>query len=66
MLHPVAFGNDTYKLNLTNYNYKCDNYIRNLVGRLYGRYLRNRLLLSGCAMMFTIRSFGCALRRALY
>jgi hypothetical protein len=28
--------------------------------------LRNRLLLSGCAMKFTTRLFGCALRRALY
>jgi hypothetical protein len=36
-----------------------------MVGRSFGRCLRNRLL-SGSSMRFTIRSFGCALRRALY
>jgi hypothetical protein len=35
----VAFGNETYKLNLTNWNYKYDNYTRNLVGRSFGRCL---------------------------
>jgi hypothetical protein len=49
----VAFGNDTYKLNLTNYNYKYDNYTRNLVGRSFGRYLRNRMLLSASSMRFS-------------
>jgi hypothetical protein len=32
----VAFGNETYKLNLTNYNYKYNNYTRNPVGRSFG------------------------------
>jgi hypothetical protein len=45
----VAFGNETYKLNFTNQNYKYDNYTRNLVGRSFGRCLRNRLL-SGSSM----------------
>jgi hypothetical protein len=27
----VAFGNENYKLNLTNWNYKYDNYAGNLV-----------------------------------
>jgi hypothetical protein len=77
----VAFGNETYKLNLTNYNYKYNNYTRDLVGRSFSRCLRNRLLsgssmrftirpfgrlLSGSSMRFTSRPFGCALRRALY
>jgi hypothetical protein len=35
----VAFGNETYKLNLTNYNYKYDNYTSNPVGRSFGRCL---------------------------
>jgi hypothetical protein len=61
----VAFGNETYKLNLANYNYKYYNYNRNLVGKSFGRCLRNRLL-SGSSMKFTTRSFGCGLRRALY
>jgi hypothetical protein len=61
----VAFGNETYELNLTNGNYKYNNYIRNLVGRSFGRCFRNRLL-SGCSMRFTTRPFGCALRQALY
>jgi hypothetical protein len=60
----VAFGNETYKPNLKNYNYKYNNYTRNLVGRSLGRCLSTRLL-SGSSMRFTIRSFGCALRRAL-
>jgi hypothetical protein len=50
---------------LTNQNYKYNSYTRNLVGRSIGRCLRNRLL-TGNSMRFTIRSFGCALRRALY
>jgi hypothetical protein len=62
----VAFGNETYKLNLKNWKYKYDNYTINLVGRSFGRCLRNRLLLSGCAMRFATRSYGCALRRAPY
>jgi hypothetical protein len=61
----VAFGNETYKLNLKNYNYKYDKYTRNLVGRSFGRYLCNGLFF-GCSMMFTTRLFRCALRRALY
>jgi hypothetical protein len=60
----VAFGNKTYKLNLKSNNYKYNNYTRNLVDRSFGRCLRNRLSLS--SMRFTIRSFGCALKRALY
>jgi hypothetical protein len=35
----LAFGNETYKLNLTNYNYRYYNYTRNLVGRSFGRCL---------------------------
>jgi hypothetical protein len=62
----VTFGNETYELNLTNYDYKYDIYNKNLVGRSFGRCLCNRLLLLGCAMRFTNRSFGCALRRAPY
>jgi hypothetical protein len=54
----MAFGNEAYKLNLTNWNYKY-NYTRNLVGRSFGRCLRNRLL-SGCSMRFTTRPFVCA------
>jgi hypothetical protein len=46
----VAFGNETYELNLTNYDYKHENYIQNLVH----------------AKRFTTRSFGCVLSRALY
>jgi hypothetical protein len=61
----VAFGDKTYKLNLKNYNYKHNNYTSNLVGRSFGRCRRNRLL-SDSSMRFTIRPFGCALRRALY
>jgi hypothetical protein len=52
----VAFGNKTYKLNLTNQNYKYNNYTRNLVGVSFGRCLRNRLL-SGSSMKFTTRPF---------
>jgi hypothetical protein len=29
----VAFGDETYKLNLEDYNHNYDNYTRNLVGR---------------------------------
>jgi hypothetical protein len=47
-------------MRLTNYNYKYDNYSRNLVGRSFGSCLRNRLLLSGWSMRFTTRPFGCA------
>jgi hypothetical protein len=43
----VAFGNEAYKLNLMNENYKYCNYTRNLVGRSFGGCLRNRLLLKG-------------------
>jgi hypothetical protein len=56
----IHYAPKTYKL-----NYKYDNYTRNLVGRSFGRCLRNRLL-SGSSMRFTIRPFGCVLRRALY
>jgi hypothetical protein len=35
----VAFGDETYILNLTNQNYKYNNYTRNLVGRSFGRCL---------------------------
>jgi hypothetical protein len=62
----VAFANKTYKLNLKNWNCKYDNYTRNLVERSFGTCLRNSLFLSGSFMRFTNRSFGCALRRALY
>jgi hypothetical protein len=41
----AAFGNETYKLNLANYNYKYDSHTRNLVGRSFVRCLRNRMLL---------------------
>jgi hypothetical protein len=61
----VAFGNETYELNLTNYDYKYDSHARNLVVRSFGRCFRNRLL-SGSSVRFTARSFGCLLRRALY
>jgi hypothetical protein len=57
----VVFGDETCELNLKNY----EDYARNLVGRLFGRCLRNRVL-SVCAMRITTRSFGRALRRALY
>jgi hypothetical protein len=36
-----------------------------VIGRSFGRCLCNRLL-SGSSMKFTIRSFGCVLRRALF
>jgi hypothetical protein len=62
----VAFGNKTYKLNLKNPDFKYDNYTRNLVGRSFGRCLRNRPLLSGSSLRFTNSTFGCALRRTLY
>jgi hypothetical protein len=57
----MTFGNETYNQNLTNYGYKYGNCTRNLVGSSFGRCLRNRLLLSGCVMRFTVRS-GSALR----
>jgi hypothetical protein len=60
----VAFGDETYKLNLINYNYNYDSYTTNLVGRSFGRCLRNSLL-SGCSMRFTTRSFGCTVLRAV-
>jgi hypothetical protein len=49
----MAFGNITYNVSLRNYNYKYNNYTRNLVGRSFGRCLRNRLL-SGSSMKFTM------------
>jgi hypothetical protein len=52
----VAFGNETYKLNLTNWNNKYNNYNRNVVGRSFGMCLRNRLL-SGSSIGFTITSY---------
>jgi hypothetical protein len=61
----VAFGNETYELNLSNYDYKYSNYTKNLAGRSFGRCLPNRLL-SGCVMRFTTSLFRCALRRTLY
>jgi hypothetical protein len=61
----VAFGSTTYKLNLKNYHYKYNNCTLNLVGRSFGRRLRNRLL-SGGSMRFTVRSFGSVLRLALF
>jgi hypothetical protein len=51
-------------MRLTNQNHQYDSYTRNLVGRSFGRCLRNRLL-SGGSVRFTSRPFGCALRRAL-
>jgi hypothetical protein len=60
----VAFGNETYVLTLKIYDCRYYNYIRNMVGRSFGRFLRIRLL-SGCSMRFTTMSFGCALRLAL-
>jgi hypothetical protein len=39
--------------------------LKNLVGRSFGRCLRNRSL-SGCAMRLTTRSFVCTLKRELY
>jgi hypothetical protein len=53
----VAFGNETYELNLKDWNYKYDNYTRNLVGRSFGRRLHNHMLLSDSSVRFTIRSF---------
>jgi hypothetical protein len=35
----VTFGNEAYKLNLTNWNYKYNNYTNNPVGRSFGRCL---------------------------
>jgi hypothetical protein len=35
-----------------------------MVGRSIGKCLCSHLLLSGCAMRFTTRTFGCALMRA--
>jgi hypothetical protein len=61
----VAFGDDSYEPNFKNWNYKYDSYTRSLVGRSCDRCLHKRLLLSGCAMRFTNRQFGCALCRAL-
>jgi hypothetical protein len=58
----VTFENETYKLNLKDYYYKLNSYTKNLIGRLLGWCLCNHLLLSGCAMMFTARLFGCTLR----
>jgi hypothetical protein len=46
----VAFGNEPYELNLTNYNYKYDNYTRNVVSRSFGGCLRSPLL-SGCSVI---------------
>jgi hypothetical protein len=58
----LAFWNKIYELNFKKISdYKYDNYTKNLVGRSFGTCLRNRLLLSGCAMRFTTRSLGCAL-----
>jgi hypothetical protein len=56
----VAFGNETYKLNLKNWNYRHHNFTRNLVGKSFGRCLLNRLS-SGSSMRFSIGSFGCVL-----
>jgi hypothetical protein len=36
-------GSKTYKLNLTNYIYICNNYISNLVCRSIGKFFFNRL-----------------------
>jgi hypothetical protein len=47
-----------YKLNHKNYNYKDDSYTRNVLGRSFGFCLHNRLLLSDCSMMFTIKPLG--------
>jgi hypothetical protein len=33
----VALGDETYKLNITNWNYKYNNYILNLADRSSGR-----------------------------
>jgi hypothetical protein len=55
----VAYGR------LTNYNYRYDKYTTNLVGRSFGRCLRNRLL-SGSSIRLTTVQFACALMRALY
>jgi hypothetical protein len=49
----VALGNRTYKLNLKDWNYKYDNYTKNLVGRSFGRCLRN-CLLPGRSMRVTL------------
>jgi hypothetical protein len=62
----MAFGNETYKLNLKDYDYKYDNNTTNLVGRSFGRCLSNRHLSSCSFMRLTNMSFGFALRRALY
>jgi hypothetical protein len=53
----VAFGDETYKLEL-----RIQQCTRNLAGRSFGRCLRIRLL-SGGSRGFTTRPFGCALRR---
>jgi hypothetical protein len=53
-----TFGNEAYKLNLTNQNYKYDSYTRNLVGRLFGRCLRNRLLLVRHLLNFYLNYVG--------
>jgi hypothetical protein len=54
----MAFGNETYEINLNDYNYGYNNYTRNQVVISFGKCLRNRLFLTGCAMRFTIRSLG--------
>jgi hypothetical protein len=59
----VAFGNETYKLNLKKQNCKYDSYTKNLAGVPFGRYLHNQLLLSGYSKRFTGRPLGCALKK---
>jgi hypothetical protein len=53
----VAFENETYILNLTNYTRHWN---------LVGRCLHNRLLSAWEMRLPPTKSFGCALRRALY
>jgi hypothetical protein len=50
----MAFKNQSYELNLKSYDYKYNNYIRDLVARSLDRCLQNHLL-SGCTMSFTTR-----------
>jgi hypothetical protein len=61
----VAYGNETWKQTLKTVTTK-DNFTKTLIDRSFGRCLHSGLLLSGCAMRFTARSFGCTLRQALY
>jgi hypothetical protein len=59
----VTVGNEAYELNLKTQDYKCDSYTKNLVGRLFGRCLRNHLgpcLTQMCINVFSVLMLSCA------